>query len=231
MLGFFLQEIVLKYAVIGKGKTGSHIIDLLKERKLSYGVFDSQNTITPEALKDYDVAICFVNAPTFRLLKPILVYSQIPLVIGTTGIEWDESLLSEIKEAKCRWIKSANFSIGINLINEILSNNFSKLKSIYPNYQFKIHEEHHEKKLDAPSGTALRFAEILDHPIEITHTREGDTLGIHSVSLITQDETLTITHKVNNRIVFAEGALAATYLFNDLEPGIYEFETLINKNT
>ena len=97
MLGFFLQEIVLKYAVIGKGKTGSHIIDLLKERKLSYGVFDSQNTITPEALKDYDVAICFVNAPTFRLLKPILVHSQIPLVIGTTGIEWDESLLSEIK--------------------------------------------------------------------------------------------------------------------------------------
>ena len=94
-----------------------------------------------------------------------------------------------------------------------------------------ISKDNHEKKLDAPSGTALRFAEILDHPIEITHTREGDTLGIHSVSLITQDETLTITHKVNNRIVFAEGAVAATYLFNDLEPGIYEFETLINKNT
>ena len=90
----------MKYAVIGKGKTGSHVIDLLKENNATYGVFDSKNRISLEALKNYDAGICFVNGPVFKTLIPVLIDSQIPLVIGTTGFQWDESLFMDVKKIK-----------------------------------------------------------------------------------------------------------------------------------
>jgi len=220
----------LKYAVIGKGKTGSHVIDLLKENNATYGVFDSKNRISLEALKNYDAGICFVNGPVFKTLIPVLIDSQIPLVIGTTGFQWDESLFMDVKKRKCRWIKSANFSIGINALNDVLNNNFTRLKSIYPEYKFLIHEEHHDEKLDAPSGTALRFAEILGDRIEITHERKNDIIGFHSVSMNTKDEKITISHEVNNRAVFANGAIKATQLLVDLDFGIHEFGTLLRQD-
>tara|TARA_B110000438_G_scaffold263246_1_gene275079 strand:+ start:18 stop:683 length:666 start_codon:yes stop_codon:yes gene_type:complete len=220
----------LKYAVIGKGKTGSHVIDLLKESNASYGVFDSKNTITLERLKNYDAGICFVNGPIFKSLIPVFIDSQIPLVIGTTGFQWEESLFMDVKKRKCRWIKSANFSIGINTLNDVLYNNFTRLKSIYPEYKLLIHEEHHDKKLDAPSGTALRFAEILGDRIEITHERKNDIKGFHSVSINTKDEKVTITHEVKNRAVFANGAIQATQLLVDLDFGIHEFGTLLHQD-
>jgi len=220
----------LKYAVIGKGKTGSHVIDLLKEGNASYTVFDSTNTISLETLKNYDAGICFVNGPVFKTLIPVLIDSQIPLVIGTTGFQWDESLFMDVKKRKCRWIKSANFSIGINTLNDVLNNNFTRLKSIYPEYKFLIHEEHHDKKIDAPSGTALRFADILGDRVEITHERKNDIIGFHSVTMDTEDEKIIIIHEVKNRAVFANGAMIATQLLVDLDFGIHEFETLIHQN-
>ena len=209
----------MKYAVIGKGKTGSHVIDLLKEGNASYTVFDSTNTISLETLKNYDAGICFVNGPVFKTLIPVLIDSQIPLVIGTTGFQWDESLFMDVKKRKCRWIKSANFSIGINTLNDVLNNNFTRLKSIY-----------HDKKIDAPSGTALRFADILGDRVEITHERKNDIIGFHSVTMDTEDEKITIIHEVKNRAVFANGAMIATQLLVDLDFGIHEFETLIHQN-
>ena len=220
----------MKYAVIGKGKTGSHVIDLLKKSNASYTVFDSINVISLDALKNYDAGICFVNGPVFKSLIPVLIDSQIPLVIGTTGFQWDESLFIDVKKRKCRWIKSSNFSIGINTLNNILNNNFTRLKSIYPEYKFLIHEEHHDKKLDAPSGTALRFADILGDKIEITHKRKNDIIGYHSVTMDTEDEKITIIHEVNNRAVFANGAMIATQLLVDLDFGIHEFETLLHQD-
>ena len=202
----------------------------MKEGNASYTVFDSTNTISLETLKNYDAGICFVNGPVFKTLIPVLIDSQIPLVIGTTGFQWDESLFMDVKKRKCRWIKSANFSIGINTLNNVLNNNFTRLKSIYPEYKFLIHEEHHDEKLDAPSGTALRFAEILGDRIEITHERKNDIIGFHSVTMDTEDEKITIIHEVNNRAVFANGAMIATQLLVDLDFGIHEFETLLHRD-
>ena len=116
----------MKYAVIGNGKTGSRVQAQLDSLGSEYEVFDSENKPTAIKLAGFGVGICFVNADTFTSLIPLIIESKIPLVIGTTGFEWDSNTFTLVKDNECKWIKSANFSIGINLINNFLRNSVLK---------------------------------------------------------------------------------------------------------
>ena len=105
--------------------------------------------------------------------------------------------------------------------------------NLFPNAKLNIHEIHHTKKLDGPSGTALSWREWLGNKadINVTFERIGDVVGDHQLTIDAPNEKITLRHEAKNRAIFAEGAIwAAKYLDNnDLSPGVHYFEDITNK--
>ena len=220
----------MKIALIGKGKTGGEILNLHPKGKVV--IFDSKNEPTLEGLKECDVAISFVPGNILLGYIPILIDSKIPVVSGSTGHEWPTSFESALTEKQCHWISGSNFSLGMRLIHKMIQH-LSKASELFENYHFNIHEIHHEKKVDAPSGTAKSWHSWLNQESPITYERKGDIVGDHSLNLKTSFEEITLNHVALDRKVFAEGALwAANYLLKtkaSMEPGLYLFEDITEK--
>lgn len=219
----------MKYAIIGNGKTGSHVAKILQENKKTFEIFDSKNRITKDKLKSFDVAICFVNGPIFETLIDDLLESKIKLVTGATGFEWSDSLSKRVKESKCKWIKASNFSIGMNLVHKMIADVLSKADKLFTDCEYNIHEVHHTKKLDAPSGTALKWREWANKEMDITSERIGDVVGDHTIELKTSNEIITLRHQATDRSIFASGAIKACDFFNEIDFGLYDFEDLTLK--
>lgn len=219
----------MNYAVIGKGKTGSHVIELLKKNEKSYEIFDSKNIATAEKLANFDVAICFVNGPVFESLIPTLLESKISVVTGATGIELGDKLSTKVKEAGAKWIKASNFSIGMNLIHKMIEDSLAKANKLFDEYNFNIHEVHHTKKLDAPSGTAIKWQDWTGEKFDISHERIGDVVGDHTITLRTSNEKITLRHEALDRSIFASGALKACQMISEVEIGLNDFEELTLK--
>jgi 4-hydroxy-tetrahydrodipicolinate reductase len=219
----------MKYAVIGKGKTGSYVIELLKKKNLEFEVFDSKNTPTVEKLSGFNVAICFVNGPVFESIIPTLLESKINVVTGATGLEFDNRLSSLVIDAGAKWMKASNFSIGMNLIHKMISESLAKASKLFEEYDFNIHEVHHTKKLDAPSGTAIKWQDWSGEKFDITHDRIGDVVGDHTITLSTSNEKITLRHEALDRSIFASGALKACELLNEAGVGLHDFEEITLK--
>src|SRR5690606_7558401 len=127
------------------------------------------------------------------------------------------------------WIQANNFSIGMAIAKEIISH--LSLMNIPEEFLLKIKEIHHIHKLDAPSGTALRWKEWTGRDIEIESERIGDVVGIHSLTLTSSEEEITITHDAKKRDVFAKGAIWACENFKSfhLDFGLHQFDDLITR--
>ena len=223
----------MKIAVLGKGKTGSEVIELLKLQKpvVPMTIFDSQNVPTLQKLKGHDVIISFLPGEAFTNLIPTLVDSKIPVVCGSTGFEWPRTLNFKLKDQRIRWIYSSNFSLGMNLVQQMIFT-LNRAQKVFSEYSFNIHEVHHTKKLDAPSGTALSWKKWLNLPCEITHERSGDVIGFHELTLNTPFETIKLSHDAKSRKIFAEGAIyAAKKLASDptIPYGLNSFQEIISQ--
>ncbi len=193
-------------------------------------------------LGNCDVAIDVSQpAGTRRLLAAATPHGT-PLVIGTTG--HDEAMISEIRTAAGRvpLLLAPNFSVGVNLLFALTA---QAARALGPDYRVEIVELHHERKRDAPSGTARRLGEIAAaahgrifsevarhgrtgepgprHPDELgMHAvRGGDIIGEHTVFLIGPAERLELTHRAANRELFAQGALRAAGWLVGRPPGFY----------
>lgn len=218
----------MKFAVIGKGKTGSKVLDLLNEESALFEVFDTQNQPQSTKLKECDVAVCFVAGHVMEQLIPELVEAAIPVVSGATGINWPQNLDQVLKEKKLKWIYASNFSIGMNLVYQLIQT-FKQGSSLFDQYSFFLNEVHHTKKLDAPSGTALKWKDWLGHDVHISSQRLGDVVGTHTLTLKTPYEEITLTHDALDRKIFAHGAIwAAKELIPDarIGSGLHQFEKL-----
>ncbi len=108
----------------------------------------------------------------------------------------------------------------------------NQVSHLFKEKSFTIHEVHHTKKLDAPSGTALSMKEWLKGKPNMTYERIGDVVGYHRLSLETPSETIQLSHEAKDRKLFAEGALwAAEYVTQyQLEPGLHAFQKVIEKH-
>lgn len=219
----------LSYAIIGKGKTGNHVVDLLKAKKCE--VFDSTHKPTVERLKKHDVAIIFLPGAAFTDLIPTLVDAKIPVVSGATGWDGRDKLSSELKKNNLTWIWGSNFALGMNFVKAALEQlgNAQKLA----NAHFSIHEIHHIMKVDAPSGTALSWKEWIGaKDVEITSERTGDVIGIHEAKISLPYEEITLTHNALDRKIFASGAIwAAERLASGAlsENGLLTFDQVVKK--
>jgi 4-hydroxy-tetrahydrodipicolinate reductase len=194
-----------------------------------------------------DVVVDFSGVSAIQSLLEYGVKKKIPLVICTTG--YPSQIVSEIRAAseKVAIFQSANMSLGINLINHMLH----KASRLLYDAQFDIEiiEKHHNKKIDAPSGTALMLADsvnaALDGKMRYVHDRslvrtqrERDELGLHalrggtivgehSVVYAGQDEVLEFKHAAHSRDVFAVGAVKAAVYIKGKPPGLYTMQDLI----
>lgn len=219
----------MKIALIGDGKTGGHVKELLDDKDLI--VFNVDNKPTVEKLKKADVAIIFVpGSAAGELIEPLLE-SKIPAAWGTTGYQWPEDLPEKVKVSGTRWVIASNFSLGMNIIRKCLQA-IGKGSELLQDPEFHIHEIHHTHKQDAPSGTALKWEEWLGvDDVQISWNRQGDVKGVHSLHVQTDFESLYLKHEAHDRAVFAHGAIwAARFLYNNssIMPGLYTFESIID---
>lgn len=230
----------MRIALLGSGKTGSHVLSLTKT---SVTVFNSSNKPTIEALKNHDVVISFLPGEIFLSYVDILIESGIPVVTGATGFNWSNDLKNKLKEHNVSWVWGSNFSLGMNIVKNMIRE-LSKACELFEEYDFHIHEEHHTKKLDAPSGTALSWkawlkdnaADVLKNnnkEIGMSYDRKGDIVGFHEVTLSTPDEEIKLAHTAKDRSLFARGALwAATKVTNNVNfpKGLTVFSDLVQNN-
>jgi 4-hydroxy-tetrahydrodipicolinate reductase len=188
---------------------------------------------TPEASLDH-LATCV------RLLKPV--------VIGTTGFSSGqiEEVRSYAKKIPC--LLSPNMSIGVNLCFKILE---EIAGTIGNDYDMEIIEAHHRMKKDAPSGTAMKMAEIIARAVNrnldevgvyarkgligerskkeigIQAVRAGDIVGDHTVMFAGTGERIEITHRAHSRDTFAAGAIRAAKWLVGRQPGIYDMQDVL----
>ncbi len=195
-----------------------------------------------------DVLIDFSNANIVDKLLDSCIDKNLPCVICTTGLS-DETL-SHMQKAseKIAVFKSANMSLGINVLIA-LAKKANELLGL--DYDVEIIEKHHHNKLDAPSGTALMIADAMKdaspndyyyvydrhevrqkrEPLEMgLHAiRGGGIVGDHDVLFCGQNETITLSHSAGSRDVFANGAVNAALFLAGKAPGLYSMNELIAK--
>ncbi len=195
---------------------------------------------------EVDAVIDFSHHTALEGLLNFAVRERLPVVVATTG--HTESELAAMKEA-ARVIPvfySRNMSIGINLLAELVR----KAAASLPGFDIEIVEKHHNRKLDAPSGTALMLAEAasgaLDydpcytyerqsrrqardpHEIGIHSVRGGTIVGEHEVIFAGPDEVITLSHSAASREVFAQGALRAALFITGKPAALYNMTDLVN---
>ncbi|USO02464.1 MAG: hypothetical protein H6850_00490 [Alphaproteobacteria bacterium] len=204
--------------VVGKGKTGSQVINQMKDSEL-LAVCDTKQPLTLELAKKASCIVVFVPTNAFADLKSLLELSEKPVVIGTSGINLDGII------PKAPWIIGSNFSVGMNLMYKFARELPKELLN-----QVKIEETHHVHKQDSPSGSALYLKSLFpDFDVKIDAKREGDAKGEHKLTLKLEGETLSVHHKSLDRSIYAKGALLAARNIEKFSAGIYRFEEIFEK--
>lgn len=238
-MGRMITEIVKtdEGAVIAAG------VDTYTEVPNDYPVFDS----IEKCDVDVDVVVDFSNAGAVDALLDWCVEKKVPVVLCTTGLS--EEQLSKVSEAseKIGILKSANMSLGVNLLLKLLKD---AAKVLAPaGYDVELVERHHNQKVDAPSGTALALAdsvnEALNHEyhyvydrsqvrqkrekkeIGISAVRGGTIVGEHEVIFAGTDEVIEFKHSAYSRSVFAKGAVEAGKFLAGRDAGMYDMGDVI----
>lgn len=215
--------------------------DTVTKSELPYPVFSDpkQCELRPDCVIDF-------SHPS--ALTPLLEFcreANCAVVLATTG--YTSAQIEEIHNASSslRIFRSANMSIGVNVLMSLIQ----QAASILESWDIEIVEKHHRQKFDAPSGTALMLADAASNAdssyvfdrssrreqrpkneIGISSVRGGTIVGEHDVIFAGNDEVLTLTHTAYSREIFATGAIqAAKYLSKLDKAGLYDMQNLITE--
>jgi 4-hydroxy-tetrahydrodipicolinate reductase len=219
----------------------------LKSGKIINGIKTQKNNL--EAFKKTDVIIDF-SRPKASL--EILNYAnkfKKKVVIGTTGFTKQQNDLIKKYSKKIAIFKSGNMSLGINLLEYIVNILSKKIPS---DYHIGINDDHHRKKVDYPSGTALMLANAVSkgknknlesikgkiflnkkgnlqkNKINFFITRKGKTIGKHSVLFNNKIENIELKHSAFSRELFADGALNASIWISKKNKGLFNMQDMFN---
>ena len=224
----------MRIALIGYGKMGRIIETLAAEKgdeivaRIDAG--DAENLV--EQLKLADAAIDFSNAGAVRKNVEACLAAGIPLVEGTTGWNAEKGEIKNLIESKNgAFVFGANFSVGVNLFYRI-AGFASELFAKFDDYEAFIEEQHHSKKLDAPSGTALKLKDIVAKNIKkdfsVSATRAGRIPGTHRVGFDGTADQILLEHFARSREGFASGAILAAHWIVGRK-GFYEFSDVMDE--
>ncbi len=228
----------MKIALIGYGKMGRLISKLAGDSGHGIVVTISESHAglsadeLAETLRAADVAIDFTAADAVRRNVEACMRAGIPIVVGTTG--WNDEIggiRKIVDDSGGSMVYGANFSIGVNLFFHIAELT-AKLLSGFSEYEPFIEEQHHSKKLDSPSGTALKLKDIVGEHIKkefsIAATRAGNIPGTHRVGFDGPGDQILLEHSARNREGFARGAIMAAEWIRTRK-GFFEFTDVIDK--
>lgn len=193
-----------------------------------------------------DVILDFSNPAALETVISFAVKNNIPAVIATTGLSEKEHALLKSASKTIPVFVSPNMSIGINLLISLVKN---AAKVLGDDFDIEIIEKHHNKKLDAPSGTALYIADSINEAtgntkeyiydrhsqrkkrekseIGIHSVRGGTIAGEHTVLFAGNDEILEINHTAGSKSIFAAGALKASAFLKGKKPGLYCMQDML----
>lgn len=224
-------------------------VDKFNDGKHDYPVYPTLEEIPEETVKEADCLLDFSIAANVANNIKFCESKDLPLVVAATGLSEEDYSLAEEASKKIPVLISSNMSNGIWSIASLLAPLF---KLLGDNYDVEIVEKHHNRKVDAPSGTALLLAEELnkgvDNQFELLynkdrngHKREKNELGIvsvrggtipgeHTVIFAGNDEVIELKHTAYSRKIFAEGALKACGWIISQKPGLYSMSDVIKLN-
>lgn len=200
-----------------------------------------------DCMEAADAVIDFSNAAAADALLDYCVKRQIPVVLCSTGLSEEQLKKVEESSKKVAVLKSANMSLGINTLLEILP---KIVKILAPaGFDMEIVEKHHNQKLDAPSGTALALADCMNeaaggscaykydrtqerkkrekNEIGISAVRGGSIVGEHEVIFAGMDEVIEVKHTAYSRAIFGKGAIEAAKYLAGKPAGFYDMSDVI----
>lgn len=245
----------MKFALIGYGKMGKAIEEVILEQKKNNASFsgdeivlkisnDNLEDLTIENLKKADVAIEFTQPDSAVQNISLCMNAGIPVVVGTTAwLDKLEQVKNICNEKNGAVFHAPNFSIGVNIFFEI-NKKLAQIMNTQPQYDLIMEEIHHTEKKDAPSGTAIKTAEVIleewkkkknwkldtdataNDSLLITAKREPNVPGTHSVKYFCSVDEIILTHEAKSRKGFAEGAVAAARWIKD-KKGIFDMSDLL----
>ncbi len=199
------------------------------------------------SLEDYkgeaDCVIDFSNHEGTQALVEYCIKRKLPVVIATTGhTDYDKAMIKKATENTAVFL-AANTSVGVAVLAELVK----KAAAAFPEADIEIIEKHHNRKADAPSGTALIFANVIKevrpdavyvygreghavrqpNEIGIHALRLGNEVGTHEIIITNGSETLTLKHEAESRVLFAEGALKAADYVVGKPAGLYGMKDML----
>lgn len=218
-------------------------VDLNTDADLGFPVFDNIKNIDIDA----DAIIDFASVKAVDNLLDFIEDKKIPAVICTTGLsEAQIDRINKLSESTAI-LRSANMSLGINILSKVLSDIAPTLKAA--GFDIEIVEAHHRRKLDAPSGTAILLADAVNEnmneklsytydrsdrheprradEIGLSAVRGGTIVGDHDVIFAGEDEVITFSHRAYSRKIFANGAISAAKFLQGKTVGLYDMSDVI----
>lgn len=206
---------MIRLLIIGHGRMGKLVEQLAPDYGCEVGGIVTSAAGArgiSEAKGPFDVAIDFTTPDAVPANLTALAERKLNVVIGTTGWQAAEPGLRAVAaEHHIGVLAASNFSIGLHIFRKAVAQAASDFAA-QPQVGAWIHEAHHSAKKDAPSGTALTLKQAMEtagytRGMDISSTRAGSIPGTHTVGFDGPSETVTMTHTVRDRAVFARGAL------------------------
>lgn len=210
----------------------------------SFPVYDSLKKVTERI----DCIVDFSHPALFDSILDYAKANKIPAVICTTGLSKEQLSKLEFYSKETPIFFSANMSIGVNLITDLVCR---AAKILDGSFDVEIVEKHHNQKLDAPSGTALAIADAISDTVSfnpkymfdrhsvrqkrdkaeigIHAVRGGNIVGEHTVIFAGNDEVIEIKHSATSKNVFAVGAVRAALFMCGKGPGLYNMKDLVKE--
>ena len=175
----------------------------------------------------FDVVIDFsLPKPCLNAVKECQKLNK-PITIGTTGFSSEQKKIIIEASKEIPLLLAPNMSIGVNASLKSIS----ELSKLLSGYEVSIEETHHKNKLDSPSGTALKIAEVVGEArqsnpseINIKSFREEGEIGIHKTIFKSPDDEIILYHNAYNRTIFAQGALDTSQWISKQQKGLYTYK-------
>ena len=218
-------------------------VDVYDGIKNDYPVFSKLQDVNV----DFDVIIDFSTASVIDGLLDYCEAVKKPVVLCTTGLSEEQIKKAKKVSETVAVLRSANMSIGVNVIMKLLREAVAKLAP--EGYDVEIVEKHHNQKLDAPTGTAIALADVMNDEmggcyeyiydrsqarkkrdkkeLGISAVRGGNIVGEHDVIFAGTDEVITISHSAHSKAIFAKGSIAAAKYIFDKKPGMYDMSDVM----
>jgi 4-hydroxy-tetrahydrodipicolinate reductase len=213
----------MKYGIIGySGRMGQAIEELFSEA--GHQLVYQKDEAGEKELEKSEVIIDFSLKEAFAETVKVIEQKQVPLVIGTTGLDQDDFAELERLAEEVPVIQSFNFSIGINILSELIN---KVNQYVDQDWDIEISETHHRFKKDKPSGTAIMLGDLIDRDVEMHSKRLGSEFGEHEVDFASTGEVLSLKHRAYSREAFTRGVLMSAEAALDLDAGFYTFKDIL----